>query len=417
MAAYGALATGLHVSLILLIIQRRDLSGLDQLVFWYLLLHLAIDGIRLLVGIVILLCRGFPRLADLGPDQWPAVTAVIPCHNEAEVIVETIRSLQEIDYPDLRIIVVDDGSTDDTASLAAACGGELLVLRQPAGGKAAALNAGLASVRTPLTLLVDADCVFPREGLRDAVRHLIGEREDALGGHLAVLNRDNWLTRQQELEYGDMALRHFFWRFDLNLSHTQDVIPGALGMFRTEALRNAGPLSNIHLAEDVALTARLVEQGRRLAFSPFLQASTVVPDTLSSLRIQRRRWVRGYTQVVVQQLLRLCRINGRARMAALAMGLKTVRWPLDFSLSLLYCLHAWVEGQPSLLLLSLLAMLFPFSFTGLSRFLRSDPGTLLVFTYGYGMLLLGWRIWDQLTLITTPQLRWEPYRRRTRPAA
>ena len=288
---------------------------------------------------------------------------------------------------------------------------------QPPGGKAAALNAGLASVRTPLTLLVDADCVFPREGLRDAVRHLIGEREDALGGHLAVLNRDNWLTRQQELEYGDMALRHFFWRFDLNLSHTQDVIPGALGMFRTEALRNAGPLSNIHLAEDVALTARLVEQGRRLAFSPFLQASTVVPDTLSSLRIQRRRWVRGYTQVVVQQLLRLCRINGRARMAALAMGLKTVRWPLDFSLSLLYCLHAWVEGQPSLLLLSLLAMLFPFSFTGLSRFLRSDPGTLLVFTYGYGMLLLGWRIWDQLTLITTPQLRWEPYRRRTRPAA
>jgi hypothetical protein len=57
---------------------------------------------------------------------------------------------------------------------------------------------------------VDADCVFPRDGLRNAVRHLIGEREDALGGHLAVLNRGNWLTLQQELEYGDWALRHFF---------------------------------------------------------------------------------------------------------------------------------------------------------------------------------------------------------------
>jgi cellulose synthase/poly-beta-1,6-N-acetylglucosamine synthase-like glycosyltransferase len=210
MAAYGALATGLHVSLILLIIQRRELSDLDRLVFWYLLLHLAVDGIRLLLGIVILLCRGFPRLADLGPEDWPAVSVVIPCHNEAEVIAETIRSLYDIDYPDLRIIVVDDGSSDDTAAIAAACGGELLLVRQPAGGKAAALNAGLALVRTPLTLLVDADCVFPRDGLRNAVRHLIGEREDALGGHLAVLNRGNWLTLQQELEYGDWALRHFF---------------------------------------------------------------------------------------------------------------------------------------------------------------------------------------------------------------
>lgn len=417
LAAYGVLASGLHVSLILLIIQRRDLSGLDHLVFWYLLLHLIVDGLRLLVGIVILLCRGFPRLADLGPDDWPGMTVVIPCHNEAEVIADTIRSLQEIDYPDLRIIVVDDGSVDHTASIAAACGPDLLILRQSAGGKASALNAGIKAVQTPLTLLVDADCVLPRVGLRNAVRHLIGEREDALGGHLAVLNRDNWLTHQQELEYGDMALRHFFWRFDLNLSHTQDVIPGALGMFRTEALRNAGPLSSLHLAEDVALTARLVEQGRRLAFSPFLQAATVVPDTLSSLRIQRRRWVRGYTQVVAQQLLRLSRINARARMAALAMGLKTVRWPFDFGLALLYCLHAWVQGQPLLLLLSLVAMLFPFSLTGLSRFLRSDPGTLMVFTYGYGLMLLGWRIWDQLTLVSTPQPRWEHYRRRTRPAA
>ena len=417
MAAYGALATGLHVSLILLIIQRRELSDLDRLVFWYLLLHLAVDGIRLLLGIVILLCRGFPRLADLGPEDWPAVSVVIPCHNEAEVIAETIRSLYDIDYPDLRIIVVDDGSSDDTAAIAAACGGELLLVRQPAGGKAAALNAGLALVRTPLTLLVDADCVFPRDGLRKAVRHLIGEREDALGGHLAVLNRDNWLTLQQELEYGDLALRHFFWRFDLNLSHTQDVIPGALGMFRTEALRSAGPLSSIHLAEDVALTARLVELGRRLAFSPFLQAATVVPDTLSSLRIQRRRWVRGYTQVVVQQLLRLGRINERAGMAALAMGLKTVRWPLDFGLALIYYLHAWVQGQPSVLLFSLLAMLFPFSLTGLGRFLRSDPAALVLFTYGYGLMLLAWRIWDQLTLVSTPQPRWEPYRRRARPTA
>jgi cellulose synthase/poly-beta-1,6-N-acetylglucosamine synthase-like glycosyltransferase len=412
LALYTLIAAVLQGSLVLLIFQRRDLSGLDQFVFLYLIAHFTVDVGRLLAGVVIVVRHGAPRLADLSAQDWPPLSVVIPCHNEAEVIADTIRSLQAVDYPDLRIIVVDDGSSDDTAAIAAACTPQPRVLRQRAAGKAAALNAGIAEVRTPLTLLVDADCLFPRDGLRDAVRHLYGENEDALGGHLSVANRDNRITQLQHLEYGDIALRHFLWRFELNLSHTQDVIPGALGLFRTSALRAAGPLSSQHLAEDVALTARLVEQGRRLAFSPYLQAATVVPDALATLRIQRRRWVRGYTQVALQQLGRLARIPNRARMAALAMALKTVRWPFDFSLSLVYSLHAWIQGQPSVLLLSLLAMLFPLSLSGLSRFLRSDRRTLLLFTYVYGMLLLGWRVWDQLTLLITPNPRWEPYRRR-----
>lgn len=419
-AGYAALATLLHLSIIALIVQRRDLSDLDRFVFIYLVIHLVVDIIRLVVGGVILLRRGSPRLAALGQGEWPALTVVVPCHNEAEVIADTLHSLRQVDYPNLHLIVVDDGSTDATAVIAteiaeatAVCNPPLRVLRQHQAGKAAALNTGIAAVHTPLTLLVDADCMFPREGLRDAVRHLLGEQEDALGGHLAVLNQDNLLTRLQQLEYGDKALRRFLWRLDLNLSHTQDVIPGALGLFRTDVLRAAGPLSMRHLAEDVALTARLVEQGYRLVFSPYLQAATVVPDAVASLRIQRRRWVRGYAQVVGQQLLRFPRINSRARMAALTMALKTVRWPIEFSLSLVYCLHAWSQGQPSLLLLSLLAMLFPFSLSGLSRFLRSDGRTLVLFTYGYGLLLLAWRVWDQVTLLVTPAPSWESYRRRS----
>lgn len=65
-----------------------------------------------------------------------------------------------------------------------------------------------------------------------------------------------------------------------------------------------------------------------------------------------------------------------------------------------------------MLLLSLAAMLAPFSWGGLSRFLRSDPRRLVSFTYGYGLVLLGWRLWDQLTLPFTSHPRWQPYRRR-----
>lgn len=84
--------------------------------------------------------------------------------------------------------------------IAIACASRPRVLRQPAAGKAAVLNTGIAAVATPLTLLADADCLFPRQGLRDAVRHLLGENEDALGGQLSVANDDSWITRLQRLE-------------------------------------------------------------------------------------------------------------------------------------------------------------------------------------------------------------------------
>ncbi|MBM5817652.1 MAG: hypothetical protein FJ083_14025 [Cyanobacteria bacterium K_Offshore_surface_m2_239] len=223
----------------------------------------------------------------------------------------------------------------------------------------------------------------------------------SLGLHVALLTL---IVQRRDLS----NLDHFVFLYLLLLLNLSLEALHLLAIVVMFFVRGAPQLA----AEDVALTARLVEQGRRLAFSPFLQAATVVPDTLNSLRIQRRRWVRGYTQVVVQQICRLPRLPLRAQLAALAMAIKTVSWPLDFALSLVYGVHAWIQGQPAVLLLAILAMLFPFSLSGSSRFVRSDRRTLLLFTFGYGMLLLGWRIWDQLTLLITPHPRWEPYRRR-----
>lgn len=112
---YPLLAAVLQGALIVLIIQRRDLSSLDHFVFLYLVFHFTIDLLRLLASLVIVLRLGAPRLAELREGEWPPLSVVIPCHNEAE----TIRSLQAVDYPDLRIIVVDEGSSDDTAAIAA----------------------------------------------------------------------------------------------------------------------------------------------------------------------------------------------------------------------------------------------------------------------------------------------------------
>jgi cellulose synthase/poly-beta-1,6-N-acetylglucosamine synthase-like glycosyltransferase len=404
---YGALALAVHLAIILFIIERRQASGLCALVFALFVLSTASGLLRFLVFLALVVRRRHRRwLAPLGPGQWPSVTVLVPCHNE-----QALTSLLQLSYPRLEVVVIDDGSTDATAAIVAGFGPRVRLIRQAKAGKAAALNRGIASLQSELALLVDADCVFPRHTLKLAVRYLLQQGDDAIGGHLAVANGETLLGQLQNLEYGGILLQRFFTRYSLNLQRTQDVIPGALGLFRTAALRRAGPLSTALLAEDVDLTARLVQQGCFLAYCPYLVCATVVPETLRSLRIQRRRWVQGYLQVVLQQLLHWPSLTPRARLAALAMAQKAVAWPCMFLLSLAYLGANVAAGHPAILWLSLVAMPFPLSFQGWARFRQAPLRTLLLFAYGYSQVIVVWKLMHQLRLLVEPRPTWQPYRR------
>lgn len=415
---YALLALSLHVGIILFLIERRDASALSALVFVLFVCTTAIGLLRLLVFYVLVVLRRHQRwLAAIRPGEWPSVAVLVPCHNEEGVIAATLTSLLNLAYPRLQVVVIDDGSTDATAAVVAGFEPRVRLIRQARAGKAAALNRGISSIDSDLALLVDADCLFPRQTLKLAVRYLLQQGDDALGGHLSVANPDTLLGRLQDLEYGDILLQRFFTRYSLNLQRTQDVIPGALGLFRTAALRRAGPLSTTLLAEDVDLTARLVQQGCFLAYCPYLVCATVVPDSLRSLWIQRRRWVQGYLQVVVQQLLHFPSLTWRARFAALAMAQKAVSWPLMVVLGWAYIVENVLAGHPAILWLSLLAAPFSFSLQGWTRFRHCRFGTLLLFIYGYSTMLVSWKIWHQLGLIADPSPRWQPYRRLRVPSA
>src|SRR5207249_3851239 len=96
----------------------------------------------------------------------PPVSIVVPAFDEAVGIERAVRSLASSDYPELEVIVVDDGSTDGTGELVERLGLErLVVVRQPNMGKPAALNHGTAAARHDLLVLVDADTVFEPEAL------------------------------------------------------------------------------------------------------------------------------------------------------------------------------------------------------------------------------------------------------------
>lgn len=409
---YGLLAVSLHVAILIFLIERRQASALCAVVFVLFLLATASGLVRFVVFLGLMVRRRHRHwLAAVRPGQWPSVSVLVPCHNEEGVIAATLTSLLNLAYPRLQIVVIDDGSTDATAAIAAGFAPRVRLIRQAKAGKAAALNRGICSLDSDLALLVDADCLFPRQTLKLAVRYFLQQGDDAVGGHLAVANQQTLLGKLQDLEYGGILLQRFFTRYSLNLQRTQDVIPGALGLFRTEALRRAGPLSTTLLAEDVDLTAQLVQRGCCLSYCPYLACATVVPESVRSLRIQRRRWVQGYLQVVVQQLLRFPGLPLRSQLVALAMASKAVSWPLMFVLGWAYIIENVLAGHPAILGLSLLAAPVPLSIQGWARFRRSNFGTLLLFAYGYSTLIVIWKIWHQLGLIADPQPSWQPYRR------
>src|SRR5713226_3607766 len=189
---------------------------------------LMVSGRALVIGILALIEKARSDRARM-PNPLPGVTVLIPAHNEESVIVQTVTSVLAADYPDMQVIVVDDGSTDRT--------GELLntnfsteprvkIIHQVNRGKAAALNNALSQVATSIVVTIDADTEIEPDAIGKLVRHFSDPRVGAVAGNVKVGNRSRWLTRWQALEYitsQNMEKRAF------DLLNCITVVPGALG--------------------------------------------------------------------------------------------------------------------------------------------------------------------------------------------
>lgn len=404
----------------LLIIQvffiKRNDSLFDTFYFYYCLIFSAYFVAKGLIFLVLYLRqRHLPQLAEIDEGHWPGLTVIVPAYNEEQVIGDTLQSLLAVDYPDLRIIVVDDGSTDRTGAIVATFAQPpLTYVRQENQGKAKALSLGITLVKTDYTLMVDADCLFPPDSFKQAIRYLIGQGDDAVGGALTVANPGSPLTQMQLIEYGEDTLlfRRFLSRFRWRqVDRTQDVIPGALGLFRTAVLRTVGPLCGEVLAEDVELTARLVEYNFRLSFCPYLVGATVAPETLWALNKQRKRWVQGYLQVVMRQLRRWWQLPSRSRYHLLFLIYKVIYWPLAFVLSWTYVGRAFLIQDWYLLALVAIAQWFPCTLQGLVRFCNYNLKANFLYGFAYSYFLLVNRTYYQVHLLFVPRPRWEIYNR------
>ncbi|MGI5244810.1 glycosyltransferase [Dactylosporangium sp. CA-139066] len=232
-----------------------------------------------------------------GPPVEEPVSVIVPAYNEKEGIEAAVRSLAGGDHPGgIEVVVVDDGSTDDTAAIVEAMGlPNVRVVRIPNGGKPNALNVGVALAKHDLIVMVDGDTVFEPDSLRHLVQPFADPTVGAVAGNVKVGNRKSIVARWQHIEYviGFNLDRRLY-----DLLQIMPTIPGAIGAFRRQALRDIGGISHDTLAEDTDATMALCRTGWRVVYEERARAWTEAPSTLRQLWLQRYRWSYGTMQAM-----------------------------------------------------------------------------------------------------------------------
>jgi len=232
------------------------------------------------------------------PEVYPSLTVIVPAYNEEKVISRTIESLLATEYPKKEIIVVDDGSKDRTLAIANMYSNKVKVLHKENGGKASALNYGIAYSSGEVIVIVDADTVVGMSSLKHLMKGFgVGKEIAAVAGNVKIRNRVNLLTWCQALEYvggiqiARRALDHF---------GSIAIVPGALGAFKKSALIGGGGYDKSTIVEDFDATIKVLKSGSVVQGSTQSTAYTEAPDTLRDFINQRKRWYRGNIQVVLK---------------------------------------------------------------------------------------------------------------------
>jgi cellulose synthase/poly-beta-1,6-N-acetylglucosamine synthase-like glycosyltransferase len=295
----------------------------------------------------------------------PPITLLAPAYNEGQTIENSTRSLLALDYPEFEVIVINDGSKDDTLDVlkgafalelaqrdydtplahakiraiyrATNCEG-LIVIDKDNGGKADALNAGLNLARAPIVCSMDADSILEPDALLRAVQPFVEDPQNvvATGGTVRIANgcvvRDgrvveigvpgNIWSLLQTVEY----LRAFLLaRLAWSKLGALTIVSGAFGLFRRSVLIEVGGYAQNTVGEDMELIVRLHryfrerERPYRIAFVPEPVCWTEAPETLAMLARQRARWHRGALETFFSHRVML--FNPRyGRIGMLGMG-------------------------------------------------------------------------------------------------
>ncbi len=246
------------------------------------------------------------RSVDATEFDFPSCTIMIPAHNEAKVIGKTIEAMLRLEYPPdrLRILVINDGSTDETASVVQGyvSGDPRVVLfTVPPGeggrGKSRALNIGLRQVQSDIIAIYDADNTPAPNALRYLAAQLISDKElGAVIGKFRTVNKDaTLLTRFINIETLSFQsiLQAGRWQM-----HNISTLPGTNFVIWTDLVRSLDGWDEEALTEDSELSIRIYEKGYKIKFIPYAVTYEQEPQEWKVWLRQRMRWVRGNNYVI-----------------------------------------------------------------------------------------------------------------------
>lgn len=228
----------------------------------------------------------------------PLVSVVVPAYNEAVVIEHCVRSVVRSHYQPLEVVLVDDGSTDDTYQRMLALAAELPEVRaitQPNAGKGAALNTGIAASHGSVAMLVDADGIFRPDTVTEMVRAFDADRVGAVCGDDRPVNLNRVQTRFLAL-IGHLGTG--LMRRALSELRVLPIVSGNTGAYRRDVLEQTGELREDTVGEDLELTWRVHRAGYLVRFAPRALVYAESPSTFRGLWRQRVRWARGLLETV-----------------------------------------------------------------------------------------------------------------------
>lgn len=266
---------------------------------WLFAICTALAAARI-VALAVLVLRRPPARRHDAPPRRPLVSVLLPSFNEAAVIESSVRSLLAGDYGELEVVVIDDGSTDDTSAIALRLAREdhrVRCLRKPNGGKASAANLGIAAARGEIIVAVDADTQIAADAIARMVAHFDDPEVVAVCGNVEVGNVCSALTAFQAIEY--ITSQNFDRRAFAALNCI-GVVPGALGAWRRSAVQAVGGYSHDTLVEDADLTLTVLRSGGRITYEPRAVGRTEAPLSLGALWKQRFRWTYGTYQCLAK---------------------------------------------------------------------------------------------------------------------
>jgi len=246
-------------------------------------------------------------------DEEPFITIMIPAHNEEVVIEETIEYLMnEMEYHNYEVLVCDDGSTDTTPEILARLSikyDNLRVLRiNKNKGKAHAFNIGLSFAKGIYILSNDADTIPEPEALWKYMNYFLragGDNIAAVSSNISVQNRSLIVEKSQTVEFSSIA--GIIKRSQVGVLGTLYAYSGANTMYRKEAIYDVGGFRQDRATEDISITWDQQFNGWRAIYSPEIFFYTNVPNVMTTLYHQRKRWAKGGTEAWFTNFTRIMR--------------------------------------------------------------------------------------------------------------